>query len=120
MDTALADSYLDALCDHIRETGPLTPNYQVDTIYFGGGTPSYFGAERLAAVLSIIRRSFDVASDAEITFEANPDSISPRFLRRLKGEGFNRVSLGVQCADDAILEAIGRPHDYHQAVRQCG
>ncbi len=120
MDTALADSYLDALCDHIRETGPLTPAYQVDTIYFGGGTPSYFGAERLAAILSAIRRAFDVASDAEITFEANPDSISPRFLRRLKGEGFNRVSLGVQCADDAILEAIGRPHDYAQAVEAVG
>ena len=116
MDTALADSYMDALCDHIRETGPLTPAYQVDTVYFGGGTPSYFGAERLAAVLSTIRRSFDVASDAEITFEANPDSVSPRFLRRLKGEGFNRVSLGVQCADNAILQAIGRPHDYTQAV----
>jgi oxygen-independent coproporphyrinogen-3 oxidase len=64
MDNTLADSYLDALCDHIRETGPLTPAYQVDTIYFGGGTPSYFGAERLAAVLSTIRRSFDVSSDA--------------------------------------------------------
>ena len=116
MDSTISDGYLDAVCDHIRETGPLTPAYQVDTIYFGGGTPSYFGAEGLAAILATIRRSFDVASDAEITFEANPDSISPRFLRRLKGEGFNRVSLGVQCSDDAILEAIGRPHDYTQAV----
>ena len=116
MDTTLHDGYLDAVCDHIRETGPLAPGYRVDTVYFGGGTPSYFGAEGMAAILSTIRRYFDVAGDAEITFEANPDSISPKLLRRLRGEGFNRVSLGVQCSDNAILEAIGRPHDYEMAV----
>lgn len=116
MDSFVHDGYLDAVCDHIRETGPLTPGYRVDTVYFGGGTPSYFGAEGMAAILSTIRRYFDVASDAEITFEANPDSIDPKLLRRLRGEGFNRVSLGVQCSDNAILEAIGRPHDYEMAV----
>ena len=116
MDTQLHDGYLDAICDHIRETGPLTPGYRVDTVYFGGGTPSFFGAEGMAAILATVRRSFDVAGDAEITFEANPDSIDPKLLRRLHGEGFNRVSLGVQCSDDAILQAIGRPHDYEEAV----
>ena len=116
MDRSLSDGYLDAVCDHIRETGPLTPDYRVDTIYFGGGTPSYFGAEGMAAILATIRRSFDVASDAEITFEANPDSVNLKLLRRLHGEGFNRVSLGVQCNDNAILEAIGRPHNYEMAV----
>lgn len=114
-DSRIADAYLDAICEHIRESGPLAPNYLVDTIYFGGGTPSFFGAEGLAVILATIRRSFAVAADAEITFEANPDSITPKLLRRLKGEGFNRVSLGVQCDDDAILKAIGRPHDYAQA-----
>lgn len=116
MDTQLYDGYLDAICDHIRETGPLAPGYQVDTVYFGGGTPSYFGAEGMAAILSAIRRSFDVSSGAEITFEANPDSVTPKLLRRLRGEGFNRISLGVQCDDDEILQAIGRPHDFQQAV----
>ena len=116
LDTQLHDGYLDAICDHIRETGPLTPNYRVDTVYFGGGTPSFFGAEGMATILTAIRRAFDVAGDAEITFEANPDSVDPKLLRRLHGEGFNRVSLGVQCSDDAILQAIGRPHDYEEAV----
>ena len=116
LDTQLHDGYLDAICDHIRETGPLTPGYRVDTVYFGGGTPSFFGADGMAAILATIRRSFDVASDAEITFEANPDSVDPKLLRRLHGEGFNRVSLGVQCSDDAILKTIGRPHDYEMAV----
>ena len=108
--------YTDALCRHIRETGALAPNHIVDTIYFGGGTPSYFGAEGLATILTAVRKHFDVASDAEITFEANPDSVTDQLLRRLKAEGFNRASLGIQCDDDKILHALGRPHTYRQAV----
>ena len=115
-DDKLMDRYLEAICRHIRETGPLTPGYRVDTVYFGGGTPSFFGAEGMTAILTAIRKSFDVAGRAEITFEANPDSISPRLLRRLKSEGFNRVSLGVQCDDDEILKKLGRPHNYEQVV----
>ena len=88
----------------------------MDTIYFGGGTPTFFGADGMATILTAIRRSFDVDPDAEITFEANPDSVSDKLLSRLKAEGFNRVSLGVQCDDDAILKKLGRPHDYAQAV----
>lgn len=112
----LMEDYLDALCTHIKEAGALTPAYKVDTVYFGGGTPSFFGADALATVLAAVRRNFDVTEDAEITFEANPDSVTDRLLRRLRGEGFNRVSLGVQCDDDKILKTIGRPHTYAQAV----
>lgn len=112
----LMDEYLRAICTHIREAGPLAPGYRVDTIYFGGGTPSYFGANGLATIMNTIRKCFDVDANAEITFEANPDSVTPRLLRRLRAEGFNRVSLGIQCDDDAILKDIGRPHTYAQAV----
>ncbi len=112
----LLDGYLDAVCGHIREAGALAPGYLVDTIYFGGGTPTFFGADGMAAILSVIRKSFDVANSAEVTFEANPDSVSDRLLRRLRSEGFNRVSLGIQCDDDEILKKIGRPHSYAQAV----
>ena len=115
-DDRVIDGYLDAICTHIRETGALAPGYSVDTVYFGGGTPSFFGAEGMAVILATVRKAFDVQSDAEITFEANPDSITPKLLRRLRNEGFNRVSLGVQCDDDRILEKIGRPHNFQQAV----
>lgn len=115
-DTKLLDGYLNAICTHIREAGTLAPGYVVDTIYFGGGTPSFFGGEGMSAILGAIRRSFDVARTAEITFEANPDSVSDRLLRKLRSEGFNRVSLGVQCDNDDILKRIGRPHNYEQAV----
>ena len=93
-DDKLIDGYLDAVCDHIKEAGDLAPGYKVDSIYFGGGTPSFFGADGLAVILTTIRRNFDVDNNAEITFEANPDSVSDRLLHRLRAEGFNRVSLG--------------------------
>ena len=115
-DDKFHDGYLNAICQHIKEAGTLAPNHYVDTIYFGGGTPSFFGAEGLATILTAVRRNFDVAGDAEITFEANPDSVQDQMLRRLRAEGFNRVSLGIQCDDDEILKKLGRPHDYAQAV----
>ena len=115
-DDRLMDSYLSAICAHIKESGSLAPDYRVDTIYFGGGTPSFFGADGMAQILAAIRRNFDVDGGAEITFEANPDSVSDKLLSRLRSEGFNRVSLGVQCDDDEILRKLGRPHDYAQAV----
>ena len=115
-DDKIIDGYLDAVCDHIKEAGELAPGYRVDTIYFGGGTPTFFGADGMAVILTTIRRNFDVANDAEITFEANPDSVSDRLLHRLRAEGFNRVSLGIQSDDDEMLKKLGRPHNYGQAV----
>ena len=112
----LFDGYLDAVCDHIKEAGELAPGHKVDTIYFGGGTPTFFGADGMAIILTTIRRNFDVDNNAEITFEANPDSISDRLLHRLRAEGFNRVSLGIQSDDDEMLKKLGRPHTYAQAV----
>jgi len=110
------DRYMKATCAHIKEAGLLAPGYLVDTVYFGGGTPSFFGAEGMAAILTAIRKNFDVSPTAEITFEANPDSVSDKLLRRLRSEGFNRVSLGIQCDNDEVLKKVGRPHNYEQAV----
>ena len=115
-DEKTCDTYISTVCAHIKEAGALAPGYRVDTVYFGGGTPSYLGAEGLATILTAVRRHFDVAGDAEITFEANPDSITDKLLQRLRSEGFNRVSLGIQTDDDAILKHIGRPHNYAQAA----
>ena len=110
------DGYTQAVCTHIKEAGMQAPNHIVDTIYFGGGTPSFFGGEGMAMILAAIRKNFDVSPTAEITFEANPDSVTDRLLRRVRGEGFNRVSLGIQCDDDNILKTLGRPHTYAEAV----
>ena len=115
-DDKLLDSFIQAMTKHIKEAGALAPGYRVDTVYFGGGTPTFFGAEGMATLLAAVRKHFDVAPDAEITFEANHDSVSAPMLKRLRAEGFNRVSLGVQTDNDEVLKKLGRPHNYNQAV----
>lgn len=109
------DLYLAAVLAHIKETAQRVVGYAVDTVYFGGGTPSFFGAQGLIRILTEIDRRFQLEKDAEITLEANPDSVSAQSLEKLRKAGFNRISIGVQCDDDAKLKALGRPHTYKQA-----
>jgi len=107
--------YLNAVCQHVKESSVLAPGYTVDTVYFGGGTPSFFGAEGLSRILAEISRRFDMDKHPEISLEANPDSVTVRDLTRLRRAGFNRISIGVQSDNDQILKKLGRPHDYQQA-----
>ena len=108
------DDYLKALIAHMKETGPLTRGSQVDTVYFGGGTPSYFGEKRLRELLRTIAKRFDLAKDAEITVECNPDSVNLKMLQTLRKAGANRISLGVQSAHPCELSNLHRPHDFEQ------
>ena len=108
--------YVKALKAHLGETAPLAEHHRVDTVYFGGGTPSLLGHRYLLDILDDIRSKYHLEKDAEITLEANPESAqSWRELRKLRKGGFNRLSLGVQSADDATLKAIGRIHTFAQA-----
>lgn len=111
----VTDDYLQALADHIRETGKLAPNHVIDTVYFGGGTPSYFGAENLCRILDELHHAFHFAPETEITLEANPDSVNLKAMKKLLRAGFNRISIGVQSDDDEMLKKLGRPHTFHQA-----
>lgn len=109
------DAYTAALLRHLEEVAPRAAGMQVDTVYFGGGTPSYLGTARLIRILQTVQRRYDVTRDAEITLEANPDSAGDwRALRRLRRAGFNRLSLGVQSTDDELLRRIGRVHTCEQ------
>ena len=110
------DRYVRALTAHLIRQAPLAAGYGVDTIYFGGGTPSYLGWRRLASLLEAALDHYRVCRDSEITLEANPDSLEdPGQVRELASAGFNRVSLGVQSADDGELRAMGRVHTFAQA-----
>ena len=111
----LMTRYLDAVIVHIRESAPCAVGYEVDTVYFGGGTPSFFGATGLSRIFAEIDRRFDVSRDAEVTLEANPDSVTLPMLTQLRRAGFNRISIGVQSDIDEQLKALGRPHNYKQA-----
>ncbi len=86
----------------------------LDTIYFGGGTPSRLDPSAVAALLDAIRRDRPVASDAEITLEANPDDVSPAAARAWRSAGVNRVSLGVQSFDASVLAWMHRTHTADQ------
>ena len=109
--------YQDALLDHLEESAPAIRRYEVDSIYFGGGTPSFYGADRIAEILNTLKLNGNVRLDSEITVECNPDSVSVNALRLLREEGVNRLSLGVQSADNDLLKLIGRRHNFQQAVR---
>ena len=112
------DAYTAALVRHLEEVAPQAAAHVVDTVYIGGGTPTYLGAARLKTILTAIRKRYRLSHDAEITVEANPDSACDvKALRTLHRAGVNRVSLGVQSADDDLLRRIGRIHTFDQ-VRQ--
>jgi oxygen-independent coproporphyrinogen-3 oxidase len=116
------DAYTDALARHLEEIAPRSATHLVDTVYFGGGTPSYLGEKRLIRLIKLIKKEYPLSKDAEITLEANPDSIgSWKTLTHLRRSGFNRISLGMQSSDDALLKEIGRIHTFEQvqqAVQQ--
>ena len=113
IDDAAADMYTNAVCASIS-SGVFVPG-SIDTIYFGGGTPSIFGAKRLGKILDTAAKSFDICTNAEITLEANPASSSEKRFGDFKSAGFNRISIGVQSAADSELLALGRPHNADNA-----
>ncbi len=92
-------------------------NEGLDTIYFGGGTPSLLHAQELKLIFSSIRKNFHVSPEAEITVEANPDDITPEKIKILKTLGANRLSIGIQSFDDRTLKFINRSHNGYQAER---
>ena len=110
------DRYRDVLLRQLEREGTGAEDAVVTSVYYGGGTPSWFGCERLAELQETVRRSFRLSGDCEVTVEANPDSIDPAGAERLKRAGFNRVSLGVQSADDTLLRRAGRPHTFARAA----
>ena len=108
------DDYQRALLAHLKETAPLVRDFTADTVYFGGGTPSFYGEKRLRELLAAVKKYYRLEKGAEITFEANPDSVDFKTLRSLRRAGFNRVSFGIQSACPAELAAVRRPHTVEQ------
>lgn len=110
------DRYVQAVLAHMGRYEGLC----ADTLYFGGGTPSLLGGRRLAALLGGVRQRFTLTADAEITLEANPADDLYDTLAAFGAAGGNRVSLGMQAADDKQLRALGRRHtaaDTQRTVR---
>ena len=112
-------NYIDALLCEIEEYGKAYSEYNVTTVYFGGGTPTLLEAEMLASLLGAVKKSFAVSKDAEISVECNPATADLEYFKTLIAGGFNRLSIGVQSMIDTELKLLGRLHkadDARQAV----
>jgi len=113
----LMSRYQQALILQLTEAAPLLSGYYVDSVYFGGGTPSYYGAKRLVGLFNTLKDHYKVLLEAEVTVEVNPDSITAKDLRLLRKEGVNRLSIGAQTADDGLAKSLGRRHSFRQVER---
>lgn len=120
-DSRLRTDYLRALRRELAERAAELDHEPLDTIYFGGGTPSQLPIDSLRAIFRTIRAHYDVSSCREITLEANPDDLSADYLRQLHSQlPIRRISLGVQSFDDADLRRLRRRHDSQGAIRAVG
>ena len=114
----LKDGFLEALKEEIVARKDYLNGETIDTVYFGGGTPSLLSTEEIEGILHLINRHFPLAENPEITLEANPDTLSPEYLQALRHIGINRLSIGIQSFFDNDLQYLGRKHNAEHA-RQC-
>lgn len=107
----------DAIIREISLQKNYLPDETIQTIYFGGGTPSLLDQKELARILDKLFKEFRIAADAEISMEANPDDLTEKKIAELRQLSINRLSIGVQSFEDADLRWMNRAHDARQAVR---
>ena len=109
------DEYIEQLVIQIRRKAKEAELAHLETVYIGGGTPSYIGQSRLSSLLYALSLSMRLEPDVECTMEANPESITPELIRDVYALGVNRLSIGVQSFDDEVLKILGRAHDSSKA-----
>ena len=120
------ERYFSALRDEIAafsgaagaSSAVLENSFRVISVFFGGGTPSLPAAEQVTGILDLIRRRFPVAPDAEITIECNPGTLTDGKLSAYRRAGFNRLSLGLQSADNTLLRTLGRIHTWERFAEE--
>ena len=106
-----------AICTEIERRVNYLPDGPIETIYFGGGTPSILNEEELAEIFATLEKHFTISPKAEITLEANPDDLSEIRLKTLKDSSVNRLSIGVQSFFQEDLAYMNRAHDAKEAER---
>ena len=111
-----AEAYMACLYKELKMRGEELKSYVFDTVYFGGGTPSYIPPKLIAGAMKQIRACFTLSEDVEITLELNPGTISESKVKTYKEAGINRFSIGLQTAIDEQLEDLGRIHNVRDYV----
>ena len=107
---------VDAICQEIKLQKNYLTGKAINTIYFGGGTPSLLSSNELEKILNTIEENFYVSTNAEITLEANPDDLSKANLTVFKSKGINRLSIGIQSFNDDFLQLFNRAHTSQMAI----
>ena len=113
-DLPVRISYIKKLQEEIAYYGSEFEEYQVSSIFLGGGTPTILEGYQLAAILETVKKYFRLVADAEITVECNPGTLTAGKAEKLVQAGFNRLSMGLQSADDRELQLLGRIHNFAQ------
>ncbi|MDD2951995.1 MAG: radical SAM family heme chaperone HemW [Parabacteroides sp.] len=111
------EAYVEAIGNEMALRKTYIRNETLETIYFGGGTPSQLGEEDFHKIFKAIYHHFNVSDQAEITLEANPDDMNPEYISMLRKFPFNRISMGVQSFHPEDLRFLNRRHDREQAIR---
>jgi oxygen-independent coproporphyrinogen III oxidase len=117
-DSSAVERYVKAICSEVAAfpvSAHAAGSAFVDTIYFGGGTPSLLQPEQVLRILNAVRAEFDLSENAEITMEMNPATVTPETLREYRSLGVNRASFGVQTFDDVDLKRLARGHNAEDA-----
>ncbi len=115
-DDISKERYVNALCKEILASGSLLQEYEVSSIFFGGGTPSLLSQEQISSVMRAIKEVAKLKGDCEITIECNPGTITKDLLTTYQNLGINRLSFGLQSTDNEELSALGRIHTYEVFV----
>ena len=110
-DGCIPDDYLNCLSQEMALYHARFGRLEVDTVFIGGGTPSLLSAAQIETLMRDVRKHFRLANGTEITFEANPDSLTDDVLLAMRGQGVNRLSIGAQSLDNTLLDSLGRIHD---------
>jgi oxygen-independent coproporphyrinogen-3 oxidase len=116
-DERTQEEYVKALIGEIRYYGEKMPGCEITTVYIGGGTPSWLSQELMLAILDAVGNAFHVRSDAEVTMECNPGTLTANKLEAYRKEGVNRISIGLQSADNEELKLLDRVHTFEQFMK---
>lgn len=109
-------AYIDALCQELELRRDYLDEERIETIYFGGGTPSQLAKEDFERIFSSLYKIYPISPEAEITLEANPDDLSPEYIHMLRTLPFNRLSIGIQTFNENTLKLLQRRHTAQQAI----
>lgn len=125
-DLETKEKYVEALINEIKLNKNKMSEYVVDTVFIGGGTPSLLEENQISKIMSVLRDNCNMSENPEITIECNPGTITESKLCEYKKSGINRISFGLQSANDEELKSIGRIHNYagflesYNLARKCG